>query len=89
MTLLHSKRQNAYEYFKIWMIHGEVGPIAMTRKHLIVVRDLFMETKEEIEERAGRLWFYLKLAKFLREDVENFQKPGEIYFSKNKGLTVT
>ena len=58
-----------YEHFKIWMIHGEVGPIALTRKHLLNTGDLFMMTREEIEKKAGRLWFFLKLAKFLREEI--------------------
>ena len=30
-------------------------------------RDLFMDTMEEIEQRAGKVRFYLKMAKFLRE----------------------
>lgn len=63
---LYNYRNNAYEDYKIWTVHGEVGPIAMTRKHILSVRDLFMETREEVESRMGRLWFYLKIAKYLR-----------------------
>lgn len=72
---LSSKRVNVYEHYKIWMVHGEVGPILMTRKHLMNGRDLFMDTREEIENRAGKVRFYLKMAKFLREEVEDKHKP--------------
>jgi len=80
---LRSERKNVYEHYKIWMFHGEVGPIAMTRKHLLNARDLFMDTREEIEQRAGKLWFFLKLAKFMREEIEDIQNVTEAYFAKN------
>lgn len=46
----------------------------MTRKHALEIRDLFMETKQEVEARMGRLWFYLKLAKFLRQGVGEYKE---------------
>ncbi len=69
------KRANAYEFYKIWMVHGEVGPLLLTRKQFANVRDLFMKTREEIEEQTGKLWFYLKLSKNSRQEVEDKQNP--------------
>ena len=43
---IFSKRKNVYEHFKVWQIHGEVGPIALTRSHVFTVPDLFIKTRE-------------------------------------------
>ena len=74
LTLSSTKRDNAYEHYKIWMVHGEIGPIMMMRKHLINARDLFMDTRAEIEKRTGKLWFYLKVPSYLREGIGLKQK---------------
>lgn len=81
------KRANAYEMYNIWMVHGEVGPLLLTRKQFANARDLFMDTREEIEKRAGKIWFYLKLGKLTRQEIEDKQKPTEDYIS-TKNLTV-
>jgi hypothetical protein len=43
---IFSRRQNVYEHLKIWQVHGEVGPIALTRMDHIYFVNLFSKTKE-------------------------------------------
>lgn len=42
---LFSKRLSVYEHYKIWCIHGEVGPIGLTRAHALKTSDIFMFTR--------------------------------------------
>jgi hypothetical protein len=63
---IFSKRKNVYEHFKIWQVHGEVGPIAITRHDRVHIADLFRKTKEEVEKRTGKLWFYVKINGYWR-----------------------
>jgi hypothetical protein len=77
---IFSKRKNVYEYFKIWQIHGEVGPILISRLDKFYFVNLLSRTKEEIEEKTGKLWFYIKINGFWRNQVWSRQELAEKYF---------